>query len=68
MFPVLTLPLQGFVDGHRADALRILDFAHAAGYLGQVAEQGRLAGYHVPASWLAIVLHELKHHGPDRLL
>lgn len=60
--------LQGFVDGHRADALRILDFAHAAGYLGQVAEQGRLAGYHVPASWLAIVLHELKHHGPDRLL
>ncbi len=31
--------LQGFVDGHRHDAVRILDFAHAAGYPGQIAEQ-----------------------------
>lgn len=60
--------LQGFVDGHRADAVRILDFAHAAEYLGQVAEQGRLAGYHVPLGWLPVILHQLKHHGPARIM
>jgi hypothetical protein len=35
--------LQGFVDGHRPDAVRILDFAHAAEYLGQIAEQAQQA-------------------------
>ena len=59
---------QGFVDGHRHDAVRILDFAHAAGYLGQVAEQGKQAGYHLPACWLPVLLHQLKHHGPSRVL
>ena len=33
--------LQSFVDGHRPDAVRILDFAHAAGYLGQISEQAQ---------------------------
>ena len=60
--------LQGFVDGHRHDAVRILDFAHAAEYLGQVAEQGKQAGHHVPKGWLPILLHQLKHHGPNRVL
>jgi hypothetical protein len=60
--------LQGFVDGHRHDAVRILDFAHAAEYLGQVAEQGKQAGYHLPAVWLPVLLHQLKHHGPSRVL
>ncbi len=60
--------LQGFVDGHRQDAVRILDFAHAAGYLGQVAEQGKQAGHHLPACWLPVLLHQLKHHGPRRVL
>jgi hypothetical protein len=60
--------LQTFVDGHRQDAVRILDFAHAAGYLGTIAQQSREAGYHVPRIWLPSVLHELKHHGPDRLM
>ncbi len=60
--------LQGFVDGHRHDAVRILDFAHAAGYLGQIAEQAQLMGYHLPKGWLAVLLHQLKHHGPTRVL
>ncbi|GCF12032.1 hypothetical protein KDI_55960 [Dictyobacter arantiisoli] len=60
--------LQGFVDGHRCDAVRILDFAHAAEYLGRVAEQGELAGQHVPKGWLTVMLHELKHHGPTRIM
>jgi hypothetical protein len=60
--------LQGFVDGHRSDAVRILDFAHAAEYLGKVAQEGREAGYHVPACWLRVILHQLKHHGPKRVM
>jgi hypothetical protein len=60
--------LQGFVDGHRQDAVRILDFAHAAGYLGQVAEQARQVGHPLPKRWLSVLLHQLKHYGPDRVL
>jgi hypothetical protein len=60
--------LQGFVDGHRSDAIRILDFAHASEYLSQIGEQGRQAGYHVSSRWLPAVLHELKHEGPARVM
>lgn len=60
--------LQSFVDGHRRDALRILDFAHAAGYPGQIEEQVQLLGYHLPTAWLSVLLHQLKHHGPMRVL
>jgi hypothetical protein len=60
--------LQGFVDGHRHDAVRILDFAHAAGYLGQIAEQAQQAGHPLPKRWLPVLLHQLKHHGPNRVL
>jgi hypothetical protein len=60
--------LQGFVDSHRRDAVRILDFAHAAGYLGQVAEQARQAGHRLPTRWLPVLLHQLKHQGPSRVL
>ena len=38
------------------------------GYLGQVAEQGKQAGHHLPACWLPVLLHQLKHHGPRRVL
>ena len=60
--------LQGFVDGHRHDAVRILDFAHAAGYLSPIAEQAQLVGRHLPKAWLSVLLHQLKHHGPTRVL
>jgi hypothetical protein len=43
--------IQGFVSGHRSDAVRILDFAHAAGYVSQIADKLREAGGHLPAKW-----------------
>lgn len=60
--------LQGFVDSHRRDAVRILDFAHAAGYISEIGEAVRAAGGHLPGRWLEGVLHRLKHAGPERLL
>ncbi|MGH2524189.1 MAG: ISKra4-like element ISKra4 family transposase, partial [Anaerolineales bacterium] len=52
---------QGFIDLHRPDAVRILDFAHAAAY---VAKAGQAVwGEATPAfgHWLTETLHELKH-------
>jgi hypothetical protein len=60
--------LQGFVQAHRHDAVRILDFAHAASYVSEMGEAIRACGGHVPAGWLAGVLHRLKHEGPERVL
>lgn len=60
--------IQGFVDVHRPDALRILDFAHARGYLVDIAEMVRGAGAKLPAGWLDKQCHELKHHGPTAVL
>ena len=60
--------IQGFVQGHRADALRILDFAHAASYVTEMAAKVREAAGHLPAKWEDGVLHRLKQEGPARLL
>jgi hypothetical protein len=60
--------IQGFVHSHRHDAVRILDFAHAAGYVSEIADMVREAGGHLPARWLDGVLHRLKHEGPKRVL
>jgi len=60
--------IQGFVHGHRHDALRILDFAHAADYVSEIAEKVRESGGHLPARWVDSVLHRLKHEGPARVL
>jgi hypothetical protein len=60
--------LQGLVDYHRADAVRILDFAHAAEYVNEIGEAVRAAGGRLPAGWLEGVLHRLKHQGPERVL
>ena len=60
--------LQGLVDYHRADAVRILDFAHAAEYINAIGEAVRAAGGRLPAGWLAGVLHGLKHQGPAHVL
>ncbi len=60
--------LQGLVDYHRADAVRILDFAHAAEYVSQIGQAVQDAGGHLPARWLDGVLHRLKHQGPARVL
>jgi hypothetical protein len=56
------------VQGHRHDALRILDFAHAADYVSEIADKVRESGGHLPAKWVDGVLHRLKHEGPARVL
>lgn len=60
--------IQGFVQGHRHDALRILDFAHAASYVSEIAVKVREAAGHLPAKWEEGILHRLKHEGPTRVL
>jgi hypothetical protein len=60
--------LQGLVDHHRPDAVRILDFAHAASAIRDIGEAVRAAGGRPPASWLTGLLHRLKHQGPARVL
>lgn len=60
--------LQGVVDDHRADALRILDFAHAASHVSQIGQAVQAAGTPLPQTWLADQLHTLKHDGPAQML
>jgi hypothetical protein len=60
--------LQGLTDYHRADAVRILDFAHAAEYINEIGQAVQAAGGHLPARWLEGMLHRLKHQGPARVL
>jgi hypothetical protein len=60
--------LQGFVDLHRQDAVRILDFFHAAEYVSAIEEEVRALGAHLPKNWLKGVLHRLKHDGPARVI
>jgi hypothetical protein len=59
---------QGLVDFHCPQAVRILDFAHAAEHVNEIGEF--LQGQHTPASqaWLKDRLHRLKQAGPDQLL
>ena len=56
------------VDYHLADAVRILDFAHAAEYINEIGQAVQAAGGRLPATWLEGVLHRLKHQGPQRVL
>ncbi len=60
--------LQGLTDYHRADAVRILDFAYAAEYINNIGQAVQAAGGRLPAAWLEGVLHQLKHQGPARVL
>jgi hypothetical protein len=60
--------LQGLTDYHRADAVRILDFAHAAEYINEIGQAVQAAGGRLPARWLEGMLHRLKHEGPARVL
>jgi hypothetical protein len=60
--------IQRFLDLHVPTAVRVLDFAHAAGYLGQAAQGAFGAGTREASAWLETWLHELKHGDPDRVL
>ncbi len=56
--------IQGFVDLHCPQAVRILDFAHAAEHVALIGQ----AVAPDEASWLAPRLHRLKHQGPEPVL
>jgi hypothetical protein len=60
--------IQSVIDAHRADAVRILDFSHAAEYVSDIATLVRTAGKPLEDHWVAEQLHELKHHGPSKVL
>jgi hypothetical protein len=60
--------LQGLTDYHRSDAVRILDFPHAAEYVAEIEEMLHAAGVKLPKKWLEKQLHRLKHKGPQALL
>jgi len=59
--------LQGLLDAHRPDAVRVLDFPHA---LQHVADAGRatFADPAAGAAWLTEQAHRLKHDDPQRVL
>jgi len=60
--------IQKFVDQHRHDAVRILDFPHAAEHLNAVAQAVFGEGTPPVQAWLAAQLHGLKHDGPSVIL
>jgi hypothetical protein len=60
--------IQSVIDAQRPDAVRILDFYHAAEYISDIATLVRNAGTHLANNWLEEQLHELKHHGPKKVL
>ena len=60
--------LQGLVNLHRPDAVRILDFPHEASHGAALLQGLAPAGKAVAADVLARCLHILKHRGPASLL
>ena len=60
--------IQTFVDAHRPDAVRILDFYHAAEHLAEVGRS--VYGTETPEfqAWFAQQRHELRHGNPDLVL
>lgn len=59
---------QGFVDDHRPDAVRILDFPHAGERLGQAGSLLFGEGTATAKEWVSEQLHHLKHQGPHKVL
>lgn len=56
--------LQGFIDLHRIDAVRVLDFPHAAEHLATAAHAVWSEGSPAATAWLDQHLHALKHFQP----
>ena len=59
---------QGFIDFHRSDAQRILDFPHAAEYVATIGQTAFAADTAGQKQWLTEQLHQLKHEGPAPVL
>jgi hypothetical protein len=60
--------IQGWIDGQRDDAVRILDFAHAAEHLGVVAKACFGAGTASASEWLGLQVHALRHGQEETVL
>jgi hypothetical protein len=60
--------LPGFIDTHREDAVRILDFSHAAEYVAAAGQAVLGDGTPQFHAWLNDTLHELKHGQPETVL
>jgi len=59
---------QGFVDFHRPDAVRILDFPHAAEYVAAIGQAAVAENTTGARAWLSEQLHSLKRDGPGPVL
>jgi hypothetical protein len=59
---------QGFIDYHREDAIRVLDFPHAAEYVARMGNAVWGDGTAITEEWLNKQLHTLKHEGPTDVL
>jgi hypothetical protein len=59
---------QQFFDVQRPDAVRILDFSHAASYLAKIGQVAFGEGTPAAATWLDTQRHALKHQAPDPVL
>jgi len=60
--------LQKFIDLHRPDAVRILDWCHAAEYLAKAGQAALGTGTAAASEWLGVQLHQLKHGDPGQVL
>lgn len=60
--------IQGFIDLHCPQAQRILDFAHAAGYLGMAANDAYGEGSAEAQDWFATQRHTLRTGDPEVVL
>lgn len=60
--------LQGFLDHHRPDAVRVLDFPHAVEHLAAAAQATFGTGTPDATAWLDAQAHDLKHTGPATVL
>jgi hypothetical protein len=60
--------LQGFLDLHRPDAVRILDFPHAVEHLATAVQASLGAGTLRSATWLERQRHVLRHGDPAAVL
>ncbi len=59
---------QGFVDYHRMDSVRILDYYHAVGYLSMAAQAVLGPGTRQCVDWVERWRHALRHGDPERVL
>ena len=59
---------QKFIDLHRPDAVRILDWCHAAEYLAKAGQAAFGAGTEEASEWWGIQLRQLKHGEPGKVL